>query len=1173
MSEKEANKKPAPSVVPAKNETALREEAILNFWAENDIFNKSVAKPAGAEPKGDYVFYDGPPFATGLPHVGNLLSSVIKDVVGRYWTMKGYRVERRWGWDCHGLPIENMIEKEKGLKSKKAINELGIDVFNEACRAAVLRFSEEWKKYVTRLGRWVEYDGAYRTMDNSYMESVWWFVAEMHKKGLLYEGRRVLLYCPHCETPLSKAEIAMDNSYKDVSEESVYVKFKLKTEGSNLPQDTYALAWTTTPWTLPGNVALAVDREIEYVLLKTDADHLLVAKERAAAVCPDGEMEQTLTGQDLIGLDYEPLYQIEKVEAAAATAAFTILPAEFVNTEDGTGIVHTAVMYGEDDFELGKQNNLPLVPLLDSAGHFTSDGPEFVVGQYFKKAEKTIKSDLAERDLILRCEQHTHSYPHCYRCGAALLYNALVSWFIDIQKVKPELLKTNEAINWYPDHLKHGRYQHILENAPDWTISRNRFWATPLPIWRNLKTGDLTVIGSVADLKSKTKRSGNRYLVMRHAEAKSNLTGAISALLDKTNTLTEKGEEQCLAVAQKLKAEKIDLVIHSGLIRTRQTAERLADALGLPAEAVRLDERVTELQAGEALEGKRWSDYEAQFDTYEERFTKALERGENRLDVQKRVGRFLYELEDEYQDKNILIISHSGAIFALERVAEGADLKRSAACHEAYLTTGEFSIANAEVRELDFVPLPHNADYALDLHRPYIDAITLLAEDGTELERVPEVIDVWAESGSMPFAARNYPHSHREEFARAFPADFIAEYIAQTRTWFYYMHTVSVLLFGQSSFKNVVATGNVLADDGTKMSKSKLNFTDPLKSLNDYGADAFRYYLMSSVVMQAEDMSFRDSELKEVHNRVLNILWNTFKFYDLYQGESQEGVDAGQSPHVLDRWILTRLNSLTVEVTERMDAYDLSRATRPLRDFVEDFSTWYVRRSRDRFKGGDEADKQFALATTRQVLLTLAKLLAPTMPFVAESLHQGIKGEEESVHLSAWPEAGSVDEKLLTEMSAVRAVVSRGLEARSSAGLKVRQPLAALYVAEGSPALAEAYISIVKDELNVKAVKAESGLGEVVRLDTELTDDLLAEGIVRDFIRAVQDLRKKAGLAPQDRVNLTVMAEPDGQRILEQFRDMVVTTVGAGEFVFTELEAGQPIASRGHAFAVKIEKL
>lgn len=1148
-----------------KGEVAKREEEVLAFWQEEDIFKKSLEKDS---PKGDFVFYDGPPFATGLPHVGNLLSSVVKDAVGRYWTMKGYHVERRWGWDCHGLPIENQIEKDLGLKNKKEIYELGIDKFNEACKSTVLRYADEWKEYVSRIGRWTDYDGAYKTMDNTYMESVWWFVSEIYKKGLLYEGRKVLLYCPHCETPLSKAEIAMDNSYKDITEESVYVKFKVKEpEKHNLPSNSYLVAWTTTPWTLPGNVALAVGEAVEYQLVKTDEENLLIAKDLLSAVFADDQTEtQTevvLKGKDLVGLNYEPLYEIDKVQAENKPNAFTVLPADFVTTEEGTGIVHTAVIYGEDDYELGLQQDLPMVPLLDQVGHFNEAAPAFIKGQYFKKAEKGIKEDLEERGLMLSRKDHTHSYPHCYRCGTALLYNALVSWFVDIQKVKNKLIKTNEDIQWYPEHLKHGRYKHILENAPDWTISRNRFWATALPIWKNEKTGECKVFGSVDELSEYVPKSGNTYLLMRHGQSTSNLKGVISANKENDDPLTDVGKEEVKAAMKELPKD-LDIIIHSGFKRTKETAELIAE--GSQVEVVE-DDRVRELDLYDEYEGHPWSKYGDEFKTWKDRYTKELPGSENRRDAQKRMGAFIYDLEERYKDKKVLIVSHAGPLFALECAAYGLDVEGS---ERHYRETNFFK--NAEVRQLPFVSLSHNQNYELDLHRPYIDDLPVVDKDGERLVRIPEVIDVWAESGSMPFAAKHYPHSNQEEFKKAFPADFIAEYIAQTRTWFYYMHTVSLLLFGKPSFKNVVSTGNILAEDGTKMSKSKRNFTDPMVNINQFGVDAMRYYLMSGVVMQSEDMSFKDEELREMHNRVVNILWNTFCFYELYKHEETDQIKPQASKNILDQWILARLNSLVTEVSKHMDSYDFTRATRPLRQFVEDFSTWYVRRSRDRFKSVDEVDKQAALSTTKFVLVTFAKVIAPVMPFIAESVYRGAGGEKESVHLEEWPDGEKFDEKILETMAKTREIVSLALEARAKSKIKVRQPLQKLVVKSDSAALYEPYVSLILDEVNVKEVVFDNKIEEEVWLDVELTPELQREGDVREFIRSVQQERKQRGLKQSDQVTLLVdkslneVIAPD----MEEVKRVVgATAVEVSEFQSEEEKISCKLSDQVHSFKVK----
>lgn len=920
-----------------KSPTAEREEAILAFWKEGNIFNKSLKKEA---PNGEFVFYDGPPFATGLPHQGSLLSSIIKDVIPRYKTMRGFRVRRRWGWDCHGLPIESLVEKELGLKTKKDIEAIGVKAFNEKARSMVLKFVDEWEKYIERIGRWVDFKNSYKTMDNTYIESVWWALKELWSRDLLYQGNKVLMYCTHCETPLAKAEIAMDNTYKDVTEEAVTVKLRLKNpEKIGLSGDVYMLAWTTTPWTLPGNVALAVGKDITYVAAKElqeatvqpagtgtykvhDADNstYIVAKQ-AYGNLRLSLIEKELVGADLIGLEYEPLFS---VPALQSDTSYRVYIADFVTTEDGTGVVHTAVMYGEDDYQLGLREKLPMVQMLNANGTYNDFAPEQLRGKFIKSAEKDIKHDLENRGLLFEKKNHTHSYPHCYRCGTPLIYNAVTSWFINIQKVKSRLLEENEKVNWVPDHLKHGRFQNIVENAPDWTISRNRFWASPLPIWKCEKCGEIEVIGSVVELK-------------------------------------EKAKEQ------------------------------------VPAD--------------------------------------------------------------------------------------------------------------------------------IDLHRPYVDEFTFACSCGGVKHRVPEVVDCWVESGSMPFAEHHYPFENKQEFESRAPGDFIAEYIAQTRTWFYYMHAMGILLFDRLAFKNVVSTGNILAADGAKISKSKGNYTDPLALIATYGADAMRFYLMSSTVMQAEDVRFRDEDVRDAHNRIVGTLWNTYKFFELYKAEYDGKTDSADSEHVLDRWMHARLSELVMEVTAAYEAYDLPRATRPIREFIEDYSTWYVRRSRERMKG-ESSDKQFALATQREVLLTLAKLLAPVTPFLAESLYRGVGGEGESVHLASWPEShlgffakifGRTHSDTIAHMKATRVLVTQALEARSSASIKVRQPLARLTIPE-TATLPDDYLSIIAEEVNVKRVE----VGAAFALDINLTDELRDEGVIRDAIRAVQAARKEANLSPKDHADLMV---------------------------------------------------
>lgn len=1139
-----------------KSETAKREEEVLAFWKENKTFERSLDKKA---PKGEFVFYDGPPFATGLPHHGSLLSSIIKDVVPRYKTMRGYKVRRRWGWDTHGLPIENLVEKELGLKTKKEILEIGIAKFNETARSMVLRYVHDWKQYVERVGRWVDYENSYKTMDNTYIGSVWWALKELDAKGLLYEGNKVLMYCTHCETPLAKAEIAADNTYKDITEEAITVKFELKDEPKM-----YFLAWTTTPWTLPGNVALAVGAEIEYVKAKAGDITYILAKERAASVLKDvaHEIVGTLKGSELVGKAYKPVFDVASLKTEKS---HKVQVADFVTTEDGTGIVHIAPMYGEDDNQLGQREKLPMVQLLNPNGTYNGLAPSFLHGLYLRDANKDIKKELESRGLLFARANHTHSYPHCWRCGTPLIYNAVSSWFINIQKIKSRLIAENQKINWVPEHLKNGRFGKILETAPDWTISRNRFWASPLPIWKS-KEGKVMVIGSLGELKEKAKKSGNSYFIMRHGEAETNVTNTLSSKKDAPMHLTEKGKRDVRESATRL-GKKIDLIIASPFVRTRESAEIAAEALGISKGDIVFDERLGEYDLG-TRDGISLEEWHLEYPANAARFEKGPEGGENDSQVRRRVGAVLWELEEKHQEKNILIVSHGTPLWLMKGAAKGFTKEEIVATYKTdYPSKGK-------IVELPFAPIPVNADFELDLHRPYTDSIVLLDEEGTEYHRIPEVIDCWVESGSMPFAEYHYPFENKEEFEKRSPGDFIAEYIAQTRTWFYYLHAMSIALFDRIAFTNVVTTGTIVAADGEKISKSKKNYTDPLELIDRYGADAIRLYLMQSPVMQAEDLRFRDEDVRDAHNRVIGILWNSFKFFELYQKEYDGKTPGRKSGHVLDRWIFALLDATTEEVTAAMESYDTPRAVRAIKGFVDDYSTWYVRRSRERVKS-EWHERQSALATQREVLRTVSKLIAPVMPFLADAMWRGIEGGG-SVHLEAWPQVhrglfarlfGKGD-AVLAEMKEVRAIVTKALEARDKAGIKVRQPLNLLEIGSNIP---KELRDIIREEVNVKQVMPAKGLAaDEVRLDAVITPELQREGDVRELLRAVQGLRKEGGLNPGEAASILVSASDDARLLIESAKDDLERVASVKGVVFTDNIEGVSIKVGGGNATIRL---
>ena len=1101
-----------------KSASALREEKILDFWKENSVFEKSLSKDA---PKGNYVFYDGPPFATGLPHYGHILGSTVKDVIGRYQTMQGFRVPRRWGWDCHGLPIENIVEKDLGVSGHKEIEALGVEKFVEHARTKVLTYVHEWKRTVDRIGRWVDFDGSYKTMDNTFIESVWWALGQMNDKGLLYEGVRVLAYCPRCETPIAKSEIAMDNSYKDIADISVYVK--MPEVGA---ENTFFLAWTTTPWSLPGNIVLAVNAEATYVKAKIENEFYILAKDRVEAVLKDKvyEIVEEFAGASLVGKKYLPPFDYYTGGEALTSnpKSWTVVAADFVTTTDGTGIAHEAPAFGEDDANLANKQNIPFIVHVTPEGKFAPEVTDFA-GMYIKP--KTAEKDghqaadveiikyLAKKNLLFKKEKIMHSYPHCYRCETPLFYYALPSWFINIQKVKTDLLEKAKTMNWIPDHLKDGRFKHTMEGAPDWNISRNRYWASPLPFWKS-EDGKFLFVNSVEDLKNKTKKSGNKYFAMRHGYGQHMEQGVVSCLNHDSYHLTEEGKAQVQKSAQEVHdKDAITKIICSPLIRTTETAGIVADTLGIPRDQIIFDERVREYDFGD-WDGKPFAEYVAFRNEHLTGYDTQL-GGSSLLETKKRFAEFMYDIEKNYSNENILIVTHGIFFETVPAVVEGADNTRSQEI--LFDLFKNHRIQPAEVRQFNFVPLPHNARYELDLHRPYIDEITLVDENGIEYNRIAEVIDCWFESGSMPFAQDHYPFQRPEWKQENFPAGFVAEYIAQTRTWFYYTHAVSTVLFGEAPFKHVVTTGTLLAEDGQKMSKSKGNYPDPWILFNKYGVDPLRLYLMSSPLMKGEDANFSEKLVQEISSKIIGRLGNVLTFYELYRDIKVEAETLVASANVLDQWITSRLNQLIAEVTSGMNGYDMTLATRPFDLFIDDLSTWYLRRSRERIKEGEAAAKQ----TLYTVLKTLAVVMAPFTPFMAEDVWQRVKHDTDvmSVHLAPWPEAGEVVPVLLEKMSETRAVVSLGLEARQKAGVPVRQPLT---VVKSKVDLSSEYQDLVIDELNVKGFIHEAALVSAIELDFELTDDLRLEGKYRELVRAVQDLRKKQGLTPSDVIGLSL---------------------------------------------------
>ncbi len=999
------------------------EEGILAFWKDHEIFQKSISQREGNE---EFVFYDGPPFATGLPHYGHILAGTIKDIIPRYQTMKGKKVERRFGWDCHGLPVEYEMEKELGISGKSQIEEYGVAKFNEACRSIVLRFTEEWRDVVTRMGRWVDFDNDYKTMDPDYMETIWWVFNQLWEKGYVYEGYYILPYSPRLATPLSNFEVNL-GGYRDVTDPAITVRFELTDEPG-----TYILAWTTTPWTLPSNLGLALGPEIDYVKVKDGDVYYILSQSRLAAYYEsedEYEVVWTKKGADLAGLSYTPLFPY--FADLQSKGGFRTHAADYVTTEDGTGIVHIAPGFGEDDYNVLKETELPVPVPIDAEAQFTDEIPEYK-GLFVKDADKAIIRRLKDEGKLVKRENYVHPYPFCYRTDFPLIYRAVSSWFVDIDKVKRAMLEANSTIYWMPEHLKDGRFGKWLENARDWAISRNRFWGNPIPIW---------------------KCDGSDYI-------------------------------ECISSRE--------------------------------------------------------------------------------------------ELEEKSGQK---------------------------------------------------VP---------DLHKHFVDELTWPSPDGKgTMRRVPEVLDCWFESGSMPAAQNHYPFENKEWFDSHFPADFIAEGLDQTRGWFYTLTVLAAALWEKPAFQNVIVNGIVLAEDGKKMSKSLRNYTPPMEVMNQFGSDALRLSLMSSNVVKAEDLKYSDDNVRDVLKSIIIPLWNAYSFFVTYATIDSASPDAPpESPvNPLDRWILSEAERLVEDVTEQMDRYDLQRAIDPIVNFIDLLNNWYIRRSRRRFwRSENDTDKSEAYATLHSVLVKLATVAAPIVPFVTEEIYQNLVrsssgpavGVPESVHLCDFPVAdrSKRDFELETKMAVTQQAVSMGRAIRSMHNLKNRQPLRALHLVTREAQEKRVLIEmedIIREELNVKEIvfreneeelveysakanfrKLGKALGKDMReaagkiealtgreiqeliegttlsidvagrtldlsnddvlvqrserdnlkvlndgsltvaLDPEITEELRQEGLVRDLIRQIQNLRKESGLDVADRIALTLAGSDDLKAAVEAHEEYLM---------------------------------
>ncbi|MAZ41090.1 isoleucine--tRNA ligase [bacterium] len=1151
-----------------KSHIAQREEETLAFWKERNIFKKSLKKES---PKGEFIFYEGPPTANGKPGIHHLEARAFKDAIPRFKTMQGYHVRRKGGWDTHGLPVELQVEKELGLKSKKEIESYGIEKFNQKCKESVWQYVDLWEKFTDRVAYWIDQDNPYVTYRTNYIESVWNIVKRIYDDGRIYKDYRVVPWCPRCGTALSSHELAQ--GYADVKDLSVTAEFRVKGK-----EDTSFLAWTTTPWTLPGNVALAVGPNITYVEIekKDMGDGKLVrfilAKDRLKAVFGDDEytIVKEMKGSELAGMEYEPLYDFLSGDKNLKDKenGWKAYEADFVTIEDGTGIVHTAVMYGQDDFELGNKVGLPKKHLVKEDGYFFDTTGE-LSGKFVKDEETdvTIIKDLAHRGLLFDKKKYEHSYPHCWRCKTPLIYYARDSWYIRMTDLRDKLVAENNDINWEPDHIRDGRFGEWLREVKDWSLSRERYWGTPLPVWLSKDGKEQKAIGSIDELKKETKR--NTYFVMRHGQAESNAKNILSSKEDNLHHLTDKGKKEVDDAIKTLKSKKIDFIVASPFLRTKETAERVAKELGISKDQIMYDHRIKEVDAG-TFNLKPVEEYRAFFSSVYEKFTKRPPEGETAIDVKKRAGEFIYDVDSQYEGKTILIITHEYVVWMLGAVKEGLTNEETA--HIKDLTKDY--VKTAEVKEFDFAYLPHNGNHEIDLHRPYIDEVILRDSKGDKMVRTKEVMDVWLDSGAMPYAQDHYPFENSDTFRpqkgwfkkqKGYPADFISEAIDQTRGWFYTLHALGVLLGNGKAYKNVVSLGHILDEKGKKMSKSLGNIVDPWEVSDKYGVDALRLW-MYSVNQPGDAKNFDERTVDEIVKKVLNLLGNTKKFYELYRDESVKRDNT--SKHVLDVWIVSRLSELNSAVTHGLENYQLFGPARAVREFIGDLSQWYVRRSRARFKS--EEEKTDALKTLGYVLHELSKLMAPLAPFVAEDVYQVTKeeGDTESVHLADWPKIETKDEKILSAMKETREIVSSGLLNRAEAKIKVRQSLAKITIQKDLP---DSYKGLIKEELNVKEVVVDSNQKSQTILDTNITDELKEEGHVREFIRNVQELRKKEGCSPDDTISLTVSTNDTVQKIVEANKKTIIDSTNTSDIAFGDV-TGEELKDGDLGYKLSLKK-
>ena len=1170
-----------------------REEKILEFWEREKIFEKSLEKTQKGK---HFVFYEGPPTANAAPGIHHVEARAFKDVIPRYKTMRGFLVPRKAGWDTHGLPVELAVEKELGLKTKRDIEKYGIEKFNKKCRESVWRYKKEWERLTKRIGFWLDLKHPYITYETPYVETLWWIIKEFWKNEFLYKDFKIIPWCPRCQTGLSSHELGQPGAYKKIKENSIFVKFKIKDRANE-----YLLIWTTTPWTLPANVAIAVNTKIEYTKWKvTDRDGTYFLWSAAVPQIEPrdtAEVSEKASGKSLVGLAYEPLFRISEEYSLGNKPDHTVIAGDFVSTEDGTGMVHIAPAYGDEDMAVMKKLYGATYPILHTVNPDGSMKRAIIGdGKFVKDADADVIENLKNRNLLYKIKPYEHDYPHCWRCSTPLLYYARNSWWLKTTKAKEKLIKNNQTIDWIPEHIKKGRFGEFLSELRDWAFSRERYWGTPLPVWECLGCQKTEAIGSVAELAMRAPWSGNTYFSMRHGESETQLLGIVADSNSKYH-LTEKGKLRVRKVAQSLKKEKVDIIFYSDALRTTETAKIVSSVLGV--RQVVKDPRLREINTG-TFDGRSPREYHGFFSSREEYFTKPPPKGESLNDLKRRLMGFMRDIEAKYRGKKILIISHEYPIWILEGASLGLDQNGIINLHGR----GKDYIGLAEARKFVFRNLPRDESGEVNLHRPFVDEFGLVCKtcDG-EVKRVKDVVDVWFDSGAMPFAQANFPFAFAQIQNSQFkiqnsrkllyPADFIAEAVDQTRGWFYTLLAVATLLGKKAPYRHVISLGHVLDKNGQKMSKSKGNVVDPWEMIKKYGADTIRWYFFT-VNPPGEPKHFDEKDLQNKLRGTLANFWNCLVFFKTYTNKTTNYPPAPRlrragklqttnSRNVLDRWILARLKVVVSEVTKRLDRYDVVGAARIIESFlVDDFSNWYLRRSRRRFQRPEtKFEKNEAAGTTAYILVTLAKLFAPFTPFLADIVWGGLKKHlplrEPSVHLTEWPKlrrADAREKKLLEEMADVRKITAIALAERARAGIKVRQPLASLQILNSKFKILKdrGLLELIKDEVNVKDIIG----GEEIKLDTEITPELREEGWIREVVRNVQEMRKDLGLRPIHKIRLQFVADPDFSNVLDRWRKFIGAETGAktlqagGKKIFS---AERELSFDGHEVWLGIRKV